>query len=100
MPRVEFTAQRSTILSTLNTSLTYTAIGGYPPVKTITLYKNNVLLTRTSSSGVHYNTENRITPSQYGKYKCLIDTTVSVVGNEMLLQEEGMSTMNKFLNMH
>ena len=94
MPRVEFTVQRSTLLSTLNTSLTCTAVGGYPPVKTMTLYKNNALLARTSSSGVHYNTQNRTTSSQYGKYRCLIDTKITVFVSEILLQEEGMGVIN------
>ena len=87
--RVEFSAQRRRFPSNLDTSLTCSAVGGYPPVKTITLYKINVLLTRTSSSGLRYNTQNRITPSQYGKYRCLIDIKITVIENEILLQEEG-----------
>ena len=94
MPRVEFTAQRSALPSTLNTSLTCTAVGGYPPVKNITLYKNNALLTGTSSSGVHYNTQNRTTSSQYGKYRCLIYTKINVFVSEISLQEKGMSIIN------
>ena len=89
MPRVELTTQRRTLPPTLNTSVTCTAVGGYPPVDSITLYKNNALIMRNSSSGVHYNTQNRTTSSQYGRYRCLIDTKVTVIEKELLLQEEG-----------
>ena len=90
MPRVDFTAEKRKFPSTLNTSLTCTAVGGYPPVDSITLYKNSAPIMRASSSKrVHYNTQNRTTSSQYGRYRCLIDTKITVVEKEVLLQEEG-----------
>ena len=52
------------------------------------LYKNNALITRTSTSEVRYNTRNRTT-SQYGKYKCLSDIKLAVIEKVILLQEEG-----------
>ena len=85
-PLTEFTAESSSLPATHTTTLTCTATGGYPPVDSITLYKNNELIMRTSSGALQYNTT---TSSQYGRYQCVIDSVIHTVRKSLLLQEEG-----------
>ena len=60
----------------------------------ITLYKNNELIMRTSSGVLQYNTT---TSSQYGRYQCVVEKKVSNVEKNLLLQEEGNSSALIFL---
>ena len=85
-PWTEFTAESSSLPATHTTTLTCTATGGYPPVDSITLYKNNELIMRTSSGVLQYNTT---TSSQFGRYQCVIEKEISNVKKVLLLQEEG-----------
>ena len=52
----------------------------------ITLYKNNELIMRTSSGALQYNTT---TSSQYGRYECTVDNRIGTIKKDLLLQEEG-----------
>ena len=85
-PSTEFTVESSSLPATHTTTLTCTATGGYPPVDSITLYKNNELIMRTSSGALQYNTT---TSSQYGRYECTVDSNIHSVQKTLLLQEEG-----------
>ena len=49
----------------------------------ITLYKNNELIMRTSSGVLQY------TASQYGTYECVVDLKIHTLWKSLLLQEEG-----------
>ena len=89
----KFRAESSSLSATDTTTLTCSATGGYPPVNSITLYKNNELIMRTSSGALQYNTT---TSFQYGRYECVIDSEINTVRRDLLLQEEGNSNFDNF----
>ena len=82
-PSTELTAVSSSLPAGHTTTLTCTGRGGYPPVNSISLYKNNELLMSSSSGVLQYNTNNRTTTTQYGIYKCLIDYRINTIQRQL-----------------
>ena len=99
-PSTELTAVSSSLPAGHTTTVTCTGRGGYPPVNSISLYKNNELLMSSSSGVLQYNTNNRTTTTQYGIYKCVIDYRINTIQRQLLLQEQGIIAIKQLYSVN
>ena len=99
-PYTELKAVSSSLPAGHTTTVTCTGRGGYPPVNSISLYKNNELLMSSSSGVLQYNTNNRTTTTQYGIYKCVIDYRINTIQRQLLLKEQGIITIKQLYSVN
>ena len=65
------------------------AVGGYPPVRNITLMKNNQVILNRASDKITYTTSGGLPRNLYGLYDCIASNTAGTVSETILLQNKG-----------
>ena len=88
-PELQLSSSMKVFDSSEQATLQCKAVGGYPPVRNLTVMKNDQVILNRASDKITYTTSGGLPRNVYGLYDCIASNTAGTVSETILLQNKG-----------